>query len=90
MRWRSSRCSDERRPCGVGDLRFVLEFVDGCKDGAVEFVDGLAALDAVDDVLAEAGLAAHADVVAPFVLAVAPMRDAQHRQLAQPVGQRSS
>ena len=54
------------------------------KHRAVQFVGGLTALDAVDVLVGQSSFAAHPDVVAPLVLAVAHVRDPQHRQLSQP------
>ena len=78
----------ERRPCRVGDLRLVFEFVDGGRTARSSSSTASPRwMPSMSSSLRPASRA-HADVVAPLVLAVAPMRDAQHRQLAQPGGQR--
>jgi hypothetical protein len=53
------------------------------KDGAIQIIGRLAALDALDDVVSQSRLTAHADVVTPLVFAVVPVRHPEHRELAQ-------
>jgi hypothetical protein len=65
-----------------------LEFVDGAQDGLVQLVGSLTALDAVDHVVGEPDLPAHADVVIPLVRRAVHVRHPEYSELAQARRQR--